>query len=77
MKRGPKPEDFDTLAHSLGFEDELEMFIDLYDTKDHSLPQIAIILGYSISNIRRRMIKLGIELHGPGRRVGAKVRRRH
>ncbi len=68
---GPKPEDFNALALTAGYETEVEMFCDLYDRKNHTLGDIGKILGFSTATIRRRMISLGLELRERGRRRSA------
>lgn len=58
--------DFETLAKGLAYENETEMFQDLYITRRFSLTQIVSLLGYSLGTVRRRMKSLGMSFRRPG-----------
>ena len=55
-------------AEYLGYEDEWEMFIDMYWCKRMSIDDVALKLGHAPSAVRYRMDLCGIKRRKGGRR---------
>ena len=53
-------------ANTLGYENEKEMLRGLYLEQAYSINQIALVLGFSAFNIRRRLLTWGIQLRHRG-----------
>lgn len=60
-------------AQTLGYENEREMLIDLYNEQNFSIGQIAEVIGYSAFSVRKRLMMFGVSLKsrgGPNNRRG-------
>ena len=59
-------ENWQRLARTLDYPDEVEMWQDLYLRQGLSIPNLGQRLGYGNFTIRRRLLKAGIPLRGQG-----------
>lgn len=59
-------ESWDHIARALGYENEREMLVDLYEVQEMGLHELARALGYSHGNVRRRLLMNGIEMRTRG-----------
>lgn len=63
---GVHPESWKPISDALGYADEREMLVDLYEKQELGVDVIAKTLGFSKNNVRRRLSMHGIKVRGRG-----------
>jgi hypothetical protein len=59
-------ESWNPIAQSLGYKNERDMLLRLYEHEQFSITQIAKVVGYAAWTVRRRLVQQGIKIRGRG-----------